>query len=159
MSCLYILIGLPGSGKSTWTEQFVRANPDVVVCSTDNMIEDWAAEKGMTYTEAFPKAPMKYFVKQMNQIFDNAVAEGKVIVVDRTNMSAARRRDFLSKLPETYKKVGVLFEIDSKELRRRLDRRAQETGKVIKDFVLNSMKSHYDVPTLEEFDEIIRITS
>ena len=42
MNKVIIMRGLPGSGKSRWVRNFVRGNPDAVVCSADDffMVDD-----------------------------------------------------------------------------------------------------------------------
>jgi len=64
MSKLIILIGPPASGKSTWREKFLASQTDEwVVCSTDDLLDKWAAERGLTYDEAFGQAPWSQFNK------------------------------------------------------------------------------------------------
>ena len=43
MNKLYVLIGVPGSGKSTWIKNQEWAK-DCVVVSTDEFVEDYAKE-------------------------------------------------------------------------------------------------------------------
>ena len=52
MNKLYVLVGVPGSGKSTWVKNQKWAN-DCVVVSTDEFVEDYAKECGLTYSEVF----------------------------------------------------------------------------------------------------------
>ena len=50
MPTIYMLIGVPASGKSTWVEQ---NKGNALVISTDNLIEAYAANLGKTYNEVF----------------------------------------------------------------------------------------------------------
>ena len=157
MPTVYILIGLPGSGKSTWRSLYIEQNPndELVVCSTDDMIEEWGARHGLNYSQAFDKAPMSQFNKDFMKKFRDAVAAGKNVLVDRTNMSVKRRKDFLENLPEGYRKVGVVFTVPDQELTRRLTARAKETGKHIPDHVIKNMANSYVPPQPGEFHTVI----
>ena len=55
MNKLYVLVGVPGSGKSTWVKNQKWAN-DCVVVSTDEFVEDYAKECGLTYSEEIGRA-------------------------------------------------------------------------------------------------------
>lgn len=153
----YMLVGLPGSGKSTWRHGFVAENPDVCVLSTDDRIDAWAQERGLTYAQAFPLAPMKDFEFNMHAEFQDAVAARRSTLVDRTNLSCKTRSRFLSSLPKPYRRVAVVFDVPDDVLARRLDERARLTGKSIPDDVISSMKASFQMPDLTEFDRIISV--
>ncbi len=51
MPKLYMLIGVPASGKSTWLKK--NMSPDSVIVSSDDHVERLAAMQGKTYNEAF----------------------------------------------------------------------------------------------------------
>ena len=50
---LFMLAGIPTSGKSTYISKLLRDFPDAVVISTDDYIEAVARETGKTYNEVF----------------------------------------------------------------------------------------------------------
>lgn len=160
MPSVYILIGLPGSGKSTWCDRHFAANPgvDFVTISSDAMVEEFAAKHGITYDEAHGRLDWKSVNTRMKYQFRAALKDGKDVIVDRTNMSKKARKLFLKDLPEGYERVAVNFQITDQELRRRLDARAAVTGKSIPDDVLKNMSERYVAPDREEFDRIIRVT-
>ena len=49
---LYMLIGVPASGKSTWIKSQAWSDKTVVV-STDRFVEEYAEKQGKTYSEVF----------------------------------------------------------------------------------------------------------
>lgn len=51
MECI-ILVGLPGSGKTTYVNN-INSDNKFHIASTDNLIEQYANENGLTYTEAW----------------------------------------------------------------------------------------------------------
>ena len=56
-----MLIGVPGSGKSTYIDELKAQNPDrdYIVLSTDDILERLGSEKGLNYSQAFKNIPFK----------------------------------------------------------------------------------------------------
>lgn len=152
MPKLYMLIGVPGSGKSTWTANQDWAKACSIV-SSDRFIDEHAAKEGKTYNEVFDD-----YVKIATKLMENQVliaqANNMDIIWDQTNMSAKSRAKKLAMLPN-YEKIAVVFDTPPKE---ELDRRlANRPGKFISEAIVNSMISSYNEPTEEEgFKEIWR---
>ena len=151
---LIVLIGLPASGKST----YIKKMKGYEVVSNDHVVEDFAQKKGITYTEAFHQLNKDLVKGKVRKKFDDAVKSGKNIIIDNTSMTKSQRGYYVSNVPPNYKKIAVIFKISDSELRKRLDKRAKETGKVIPDDVIEYMKKNYESPTKGEFDEIKRAT-
>lgn len=162
MAKLIILVGPPGSGKSTWREKFLASQTsEWVICSTDDLVEKWASGRGLNYDEAFAKAPWGDINRSFKNSLMKSILEGKNVIVDRTSMSAKSRREYLKRLPEEgYEAEAVVFVVDDVELRRRLDERAARTGKSIPPHVLKSMNARYESPSKEEgFHKITYVRS
>jgi len=151
---LYMLIGIPGSGKSTWLSKQNLTNS--VVVSTDNYIESYAKNKGLTYNDVF-KSQIKNATTKMNLDAKHAFDAGKDVYWDQTNLTPKSRANKLEKVPEGYKKVAIIFPIpDDKELKRRLTKRP---GKKIPDFVMKNMINNFIAPSYDEdFDELVTVT-
>jgi tRNA uridine 5-carbamoylmethylation protein Kti12 len=153
---IIVMVGLPGSGKSTWRDKFVaRSDKDYVIVSSDDEIERMAAADGTNYTDGFKKyiGAATGIVKQK---FREAVNNNRSIIWDQTNLTAKKRRGIINQVPNNYKKIAVVFEITDDELERRLSKRERETGKHIPPEVIKNMASSYDPPTKQEgFDEVI----
>jgi len=154
---VYILVGLPCSGKSTWRQKFLQSN-EAHVCSSDDVIDRLCAGAGLTYNEGFQK-----FVGQAGAIFNSDVAQGfksgENLIIDRTNMGAKARRKFLQLADKHgYRKVAVNFIVTDSVIEQRMKDRFEKTGKSVPDFVMKNMASNYDAPTKSEgFDEIITV--
>lgn len=148
---LVIMVGLPGSGKSTIINQRY-ANHTVV--SSDDIIEKAAAEQGLTYDEAF-KDNIGRATMGMKIAFKDAVEKNEDIVWDQTNLSKKKRRGILQQIPKHYRTVAVVFILPEKV---RAERAAGRTGKSIPDHVMKSMTKNYNPVTKDEgFDKIIEI--
>lgn len=146
----YQLIGVPGSGKSTWVANQEWTNECVVV-STDEFVEDYARSVGKTYSEVFadymPKA-----VDLMAAKVVSAREAGKDIIWDQTSTTVKSRTRKFNMLPN-YEHIAVVFKTpEHKELIRRL---LSRPGKEIPEHVIASMIASWEDPTEEEgFKEI-----
>jgi predicted kinase len=147
---LYMLIGVPGSGKSTWiaNQDWTK---DIPVVSSDKFIDEHAAKEGKTYNEVFED-----YIKIATHLMENQLlickANNTDIIWDQTNTSVKSRKAKLAKL-EGYEKIAVVFRTPEKE---ELDKRlAQRVGKHIPANVMESMIANLQEPTEEEgFKEI-----
>ena len=150
MNKLYVLVGVPGSGKSTWVAN-QRWASECAYVSTDMHVEAYAKEQGKTYSEVFDEY-MPQAIKLMAEQVNQARKEGKDVVWDQTNTTIKSRAKKFKMLPD-YEAVAVVFTTpDDEELRRRLKSRP---GKHIPQRVIYQMKEHWQDPTLEEgFKEI-----
>lgn len=146
----YQLIGVPGSGKSTWVNNQEWALPCAKV-STDKWVEIYAREVGRTYNEVFD-AFMPTAVELMAKEVEAARDIGRDIIWDQTSTSVKSRKKKFNMLPNYYH-IAVVFKTpDADELARRL---ASRPGKNIPDYVMRSMIDNFEMPTEQEgFKEI-----
>lgn len=140
-----ILVGVPGSGKSTWIKEHM---PLANVMSTDTIIENVAHSYGMTYDEGF-KELISFAEKVMWRRMTWSIAEQVDFVIDRTNMTAKGRKKFIDYIkPFGYEFEAVVFTTpDQDEWERRLNSRP---GKTIPKHVLDSMVNSFQMPTEDE---------
>ena len=146
----YQLIGVPGSGKSTWLKNQTWAL-GLTVISTDNFVEAYAKEQGKTYSEVFDEY-MPTAVDLMSKVVVHAREHGHDVIWDQTSTSVkSRARKF--RMLRDYEHIAVVFATpDADELAKRL---ASRPGKNIPDHVMRSMIEGFEMPTEEEgFKEI-----
>ena len=150
MPKLYMLIGVPASGKSTWREQFFETNRAMII-GTDDTLEDIAATQNKTYNDVF-KDNIKFANKLMDIHMRVALESDMDIVWDQTNLTVKSRKGKLDKVPEHYEKIAVVFLTpEDEEWQRRLDR----PGKSIPQNILMGMRDSMQFPDPEEgFDRI-----
>ena len=153
MPKLYMLVGVPGSGKSTWVKNQEFWMKDYAYISTDMWVEMEAERRGVTYSEIFQEYMPKAVELMANQV-ELARDKGMDIIWDQTSTTIATRAKKFRMLPEYYA-IAVVFRIpEPEELQRRL---ASRPGKVIPSEVLDDMIAKWQEPTLEEgFNEIWR---
>jgi predicted kinase len=150
MAKCYQLVGVPGSGKSTWIDSQDWALSCARV-STDKWVEIYAKEVGKTYSEVFDSF-MPTAVDLMAKEVVAAREMNRDIIWDQTSTTLASRTRKFNMLPD-YEHIAVVFKTpDKKELDRRL---ASRPGKEIPDHVIRSMIENFDMPTVDEgFTEI-----
>jgi predicted kinase len=153
---IHILVGLPGTGKSTWMRSYIRDN-NATIISSDDIIEEYGKLHGLNYNEAYRLVNFKNIEHEMQRRYKEAVAAGSNIIIDRTNMTVKSRRQWLNGV-KSYNKIAVIFLLDDNTHRERLSFRAKTEGKTIPNSVIDSMARSYVCPTKEEgFDQIITI--
>ena len=146
----YQLIGVPGSGKSTW----VAEQDWALTCahiSTDKWVEIYAKEVGRTYSEVFTDF-MPTAVDLMAKEVVAAREMNRYIIWDQTSTTVKSRARKFNMLPD-YEHIAIVFKTpEHKELMRRLMSRP---GKEIPDHIIASMIASWEDPTEEEgFKEI-----
>jgi predicted kinase len=150
----YILVGVPGAGKSTWIAKQPFDWNKTVLVSTDGHVEKHAKEQGKTYSDVF-KDYMPTAVQLMADSVVDAVKQGLDIVWDQTSTTKVARRKKFNML-RGYEMIAVVFQTpEAKELQRRL---ASRPGKTIPPEVVQSMRANWEEPTeAEGFDKIIYV--
>jgi len=148
----YQLVGVPGSGKTTWINNQDWAMTCAYI-STDKFVDLYAQEVGRTYSEVFTEF-MPKAVELMAQEVIVARESQRDIIWDQTSTTLASRTRKFNMLPD-YEHVAVVFETPNRiELKRRL---ASRPGKEIPDAVIEGMLASFEMPTEEEgFKEIWR---
>ena len=171
MTVFYMLFGVPGSGKSTWTDRFKRKyQNDLVhdgikkntpfqynlsVISTDDIIQHIANEHRLTYNDVFDNITYSFAEKMSHKLAKFAFDRNDIVIWDQTNLTIKSRAKKLTLVPAHYKKICILFGIPT-DLTQRLESRK---GKSIPEHVMMNMIKSYQQPTITEgFDEIQNIS-
>lgn len=144
MRC-YQLVGVPGSGKSTWvsTQEWAK---DCVVVSTDEYVERFARRMQSTYSEVFDIV-MPRAIRLMMRRVRWAHARNLDVIWDQTSTTVTSRRRKFSALYD-YDHIAVVFVTPKwAELKRRLDSRP---GKSIPRKIVKSMIHNFEQPTEDE---------
>ena len=140
------LIGVSGSGKSTYLEK----NPmdDCAVISVDNFFYD----KKMGYDSVNYEKNIKKAHDASVQDLLQAVESRKNIVVDMTNLSAETRGKKLVKIPTTqYNHKAVVFlkgeNLTAENMKKR-------DHKQLTSEIISKQITQFELPNYDEFDEI-----
>jgi predicted kinase len=142
------MIGISGSGKSTWIE---KNKPNYKIVGVDKYFEE--KKSGYDFIN-YEKNIEKFHIlslKDMKQYIENL----DDVVIDMTNVSKEMRRKKLSQFPVTkYHKTGVVFLNGEKSLIENLKKRKEKT---IPKEVIEKQIVNFELPSYDEFDEIIYI--
>ena len=140
---LYTLVGLPASGKST----FSATRKDCVVVCPD------AIRKAVLGNEADQKNGGLIFAIAWKQI-NKALSQGKDVIFDATNCQKKYRKSIFQKAPEGTKHIAVVFNTPIEVCKQRNASRERK----VPEEVIDRMWANFSKPTKEEgFDEIIEI--
>lgn len=151
-----MLVGLPGSGKSTYRASFA-GHDDWVHISSDDEVDALALERGITYNEAFALYDYKKREKALVIKAKQAFNQLKNVIWDQTNLTVKSRAKKVSHVPDGYEKIAIIFPIPERHdglWRRRLDDRP---GKTIPPHVLESMTESIEWPTVDEGFDLVTV--
>lgn len=156
MTVAYLLVGLPGSGKSYWASSFFNRPNNMKLISTDAYIEQLAKDTGKTYSELFD-AEVANATGWMNDQLRNAIENRNNIIWDQTNLTVKSRKTKIKKLTDAgYRVIAVFFDCPFDVAEQRRTDRATKTGKSIPSFVIQQMTTQLVHPTLDEgFEKIM----
>lgn len=146
----YQLIGVPCSGKSTWTksQEWILGMEYV---STDHHVEVYANEQGKTYSEVFTEYMPKAVDLMAQEVVDARTA-GRDVIWDQTSTTVKSRARKFNMLPDYYH-IAVVFRTPKIEVLK--ERLANRPGKEIPWEVVQGMIDNWEEPTNEEgFKEI-----
>jgi len=151
MSTIYIAVGLPGSGKSTYAKNFIKGK-DIEYLSSDELRAVFGkSEEDQTVT------PLVF--GHIKRKVDEFLKDGKNVLVDATSVNRKERADYINTAKKYGAKVVVLvFKLDRQGLIDRNKKRGEQGGRVVPDWVIDKMLAKYEEPsTSEGIDEIIYV--
>lgn len=147
-----LLIGAPGSGKTTWGKFYAEKNGIVRLCP-----DEFRAKLGTGEDDQSVSAAAFAMTKSA---MGNALDAGKSVMIDATLMYRKARKDFINiARGRVAKTMAVVFEADKATLLERNKMRGLAGGRNVPEAVIDSMLSKYQPPVKgEEFDEVVYIT-
>ena len=145
---LYIAVGLPGSGKSTYAKDFIKGK-DIEYLSSDSLRAVYGkGEDDQTVT------PIVF--GHIKRKVDEFLKDGKNVLVDATSVNRKERSDYINTAKKYGAKVvALVFKMDRQGLIDRNKKRGEQGGRVVPDFVIDKMLAKYEEPS---FDEGIDVT-
>ena len=148
---LYIAVGLPGSGKSTYAKNFVKGK-DIEYLSSDEL----RAVYGKDETDQSVTSIVFGHIKRK---VDEFLKDGKNVMVDATSVNRKERSDYINTAKKYGAKVVVIvFKMDRQGLIDRNKKRGEQGGRVVPDFVIDKMLAKFEEPSYGEgIDEIIYV--
>ena len=149
MSKMYVVIGIPGCGKSTYIQNHIKENE--IIVSRDKIRfsmlkdnDDYFSKESEVYDK---------FIKQINA----AIAAQKDVWVDQTSLNRAARNKLFSRLNKKPDEIiGIYFNIP---ITIALQRNAQRSGRaLVPEDAIHNMLIALEKPTKKEgFTEILEV--
>ena len=148
---IYIAVGLPGSGKSTYAKNFIK-DKNIEYLSSDELRAVFGkSEDDQTVT------PLVF--GHIKRKVDEYLKNGKNVLVDATSVNRRERSDYINTAKKYGAKViALVFKMDRQGLIDRNKKRGEQGGRVVPDWVIDKMLSKYEEPsTSEGIDEVIYV--
>ncbi len=146
-----VLVGLPGSGKSTWAAKHPRKLP---IASTDYFIEEYAAKNKISYAKAFKKHSLDAQKKMKAQVA-NLINEKKDFIWDQTNLSKKERDAIYKILTPTHEVHFVCFFVPLDICIKRFKQRDRDGGEMIDEKYIRKLAKTADFPQKGDKCELI----
>lgn len=145
-----MLIGAPGSGKSTWGEKFANDNGYIYLSSDKNRAR---LGKGEDDQDVSARA-----FALLKEEMEKSLTNGENVILDATFMHHKARKDFIkiSKKFDVYLRA-VIFKLPREIIIERNALRAASGGRNVPEAIIDRMLYLYEEPTLIDFDEITTI--
>lgn len=152
-----MMIGVPGTGKTTYTQHFLSKNKNYISLCRDSLIEDNLNNcKYSSYEDSFKDLEFqKYIDNELNSRLDNYIKNNRNIIIDMTNISRKSRRSKLSKISDkSYYKIAEVFIKSYSDIFDVNEKRKCSGEHFIPSYRLTQMMSSFKFPLHDEFDEI-----
>ena len=137
MTKLYMMVGLPASGKSTYAK-LLAEEVDGLVVSSDGIRAEWYG------SEEIQGDASKIF-REVELRCKNALGAGRSVIMDATNMNARKRANFLKRMPECHK-VCVVMAVPFDVCVKRDEERPRSVGPA----VMEKMRRNFQMPYYNE---------
>lgn len=140
---LYITVGLPGSGKSTYVKNFIK-DKEIEYLSSDSLRAVYGkSEEDQTVT------PLVF--GHIKRKVDEFLKDGKNVLVDATSVNRKERSDYINTAKKYGAKVvAIVFKMDRQGLIDRNKKRGEQGGRVVPDFVIDKMLAKFEEPSYDE---------
>lgn len=148
MARLFVMCGIPGSGKSTWAKQFLShaeyVSRDEIRFSLVKEDEEYFSKEDEVF---------ETFIKTIS----NHLMNGKDVVADATHINEGSRRKLLKEISGADEVAAVVLDIPYVIALERNEQR-KDTRAYVPRGVIRRMWSQSSFPTFDEgFNEIYRI--
>ena len=140
---LYITVGLPGSGKSTYAKEFIKGK-EIEYLSSDSLRAVYGkSEEDQTVT------PLVF--GHIKRKVDEFLKDGKNVMVDATSVNRKERSDYINTAKKYGAKVvAIVFKMDRQGLIDRNKKRGEQGGRVVPDWVIDKMLNKFEEPSYSE---------
>ncbi|MCR4562764.1 MAG: AAA family ATPase [Bacilli bacterium] len=145
MKKLLLLSGTPGSGKSTWANQYKATHENVFIVSSDDIRAELFGKPNDFRNEKLVWATYLNRINEYSKKYDEVT-----VIADATNLQNQYRRMYYEGTPgfewHTLVVFNIPFEICLKQ------NKLREIDRVVPEEAMARLKAEYEVPSQEIID-------
>lgn len=143
---LYMLVGIPGCGKSTWASTFSKQN-NIPIVSRDQIRFNLVKEDDDYF--AYEKLVFSNYAMAISKLLQT----GHDVIADATHINNKSRTKLLKRLDRYYKDYNIIFVTFTTSLKQCLLNNQTRNGRAqVPESVIYRMANQYVAPVKEEDD-------